>query len=345
VILGRRKAWARTAIGSAALAAVTLLAIQGCSAPPAPAAAVTRAYHTLSLSAAQAAYDQYVAASDSAAAHGDQTQGLALAAAAQWAQLRGQYTALATTGTPVPRYHYGRPVFYVPALAGYPLWFMVAVPRQTDSGGHLGPAVNTLMLFDSYERGHPWTLNGTVALNQPLPAIARDSAGYAINVYNNDASLLLRPDLAKATQAALIDDGPDSAAAAVVAGGPQTTGLYAAQAAIGRADTARGLHYEWLAQGAWFPQFELQTADGGALTFYGMYLNTTAEHPGLKAGSPIPVPAEFRALSALPHEIGHHVVYDNSTYEFAAVDPPATAHNAKVDVIGGTGDPTYSHAL
>ena len=39
--------------------------------------------------------------------------------------------------------------------------FMVAVPRQTDSGGHLGPVVNTIMLFDSYAHGQPWTLNGT----------------------------------------------------------------------------------------------------------------------------------------------------------------------------------------
>ncbi len=339
---GRRRT--RTAIGSAALAAVTLLAVQGC-APAAPGNAVTSAEHSLSVSAAQVVYESYLAASDSAAAQGNETRALAIVADAQWAQLKGQYTALARAGVPVPRYEYGKPVFYVPALNGYPQWFMVTVPRQTDSGGHLGPAVNTIMLFDRPQQGVPWTLNGTAVLDQPMPAIARDRAGYAIGVVNNDPSLLLRPDVVGASQAAMVDDGPGSAAAAAIAAGPQTTGLYAGQAAIGRADTARGLHYAWLAVGASYPQFELRTTDGGALTMYGMYLNTTTEHPGLAAGSPIPVPAEFTQLFTLPHEIAYHVVFANWTYQFAAVDPPATAHNTKVDIIAATGGPTYSHAL
>ena len=31
----------------------------------------------------------------------------------------------------------------------------------------------------------------------------------------------------------------------------------------------------------------------------------------------------------------------NWTYEFVAVDPPASAHDGKVQIIGGTGSPTY----
>ncbi len=344
MILGRRKTWARTAIGAAALAAVTALAIQGCSAPAAPASAVTTATHTLSLSAARQAYYRYLAASDAAAARGNETQGLAVVGGTLWSQLKGQYTALATTGIPVPRYRYGQPVFYVPGLAGYPEWFMVAVPRQTDTDGHLGPAVNTLLLFDRFEQAAPWSLNGVAVLDQPLPAIARDQAGYAIAVVNNDASLLLRPDVVGATQAAVLDEGPDSAAAAVIASGPQTTGLYAAQAAAARADAAAGVNYQWLAEYANQPQFEVRTTDGGALTMYGMYLNTTAEHPNLAAGSPIPVPAGLSPLFTKHPEIGYHAVYAYWTYQFAAVDPPATAHNAKVHVIGSTGDPTYGHA-
>ena len=341
---GRRRTWTGTAIGSAALAAVTLLAVQGC-APAAPANAVSSAGHSLSISAAQAVYESYLAASDSAAAQGNKAQALAIVADAQWAQLKSQYRALSTSGIAVPRYQYGKPVFYVPALNGYPQWFMVTVPRQTGSAGHLGPAVSTIMLFDRYQRGVRWTLNGTAVLDQPMPAIARDRSGYATDVANNDPSLLLRPDVVGASQAAVVDDGPGSAAATAIAAGPQTTGLYGGQAAIGRADTARGLHYEWLAVGASYPQFELRTTDGGALTMYGLYLNTTTEHPGLAAGPPIPVPAEFTQLFTLPHEIGYHVVYANWTYQFAAVDPPATAHNTKVDIIAATGGPTYSHAL
>jgi hypothetical protein len=344
VTLGRRKTWARTAIGSAALAAVTVLTIAGCSAPPAPASAVTTADHTLSLSAAKQVYDRYLAASDSAAARGNQTLALAIAGGTLWSQLKGQYTALTSTGIPIPRYRYGQPVFYVPGLSGYPEWFMVAVPRQTDTGGHLGPAVNTLLLFDRYERAAPWTLNGVAVLDQPLPAIARDQAGYAIAVVNNDASLLVRPDVVGATQAAVLDEGPDNPAAAVIASGPQTTGLYAAQAATARADAAAGVNYQWLAQYANQPQFEVRTTDGGALTMYGIYLNTTAEHPNLATGSPIPVPAAISALFTKHPEIGYHAVYADWTYQFAAVDPPGGAHNAKVDVIASTGYPTYSHA-
>ncbi len=332
-------------IGAAALTVATMLAVQGCSAPAAPASAVTSADHTLSLSAARQVYQRYLAASDAAAARGKQTQGLAVVGGTLWPQLKGQYTALTTSGIPVPRYRYGQPVFYVPGLAGYPQWFMVAVPRQTDTGGHLGPAVNTLLLFDRYEQAVPWTLNGVAILARPLPPIVRDQAGYAIAVVNNDPNLLLRPDVVAATQAAVIDEGPESAAAAVIASGPQTTGLYAAQAAVGRTDAAvAGAHYQWLAGDAGVPQFELRTTNGGALMMYGMDLDTIAEHPDLAAGSPIPVPAGFSPLFTKRGEIGYHAVYTDWTYQFAAIDPPGGARNAKIDVIGSTGAPSYSHA-
>ncbi len=334
----RRRTWAGTAIGSVALAAVTLLATQGC-APATSADADTGASHSVSLATAEAVYGSYLAASDAAA--GDQAQALSIVTAAQWAQVKTQYTALATTGTPVPMYQYGKPTFYVPALASYPQWFMVAVPRKT---GQLGAADNTLMVFARAKNSLPWTLSGTAVLGQPLPAIARDSDGYAIDVATTDPSLLLRPDVVGATQAAVVDDGPASSAAAVVSDGPQTTGLYAAQSAQATAEQARGLQYQWLLQGAPFPQFELRLADGGALVLYGMYLNTTNEHPNLAAGSPIPVPSAFIPLLAAPTEIGYHAVYANWTYQFAAVDPPATAHNAQLRVIAAEGGPSYGHA-
>ena len=61
-----------------------------------------------------------------------------------------------------------------------------------------------------------------------------------------------------------------------------------------------------------------------------MYLNTTTEHPNLVSGSPIPVPAAFTPLLAAPSEVGYHAVYANWTYQFAAIDPPASAHGAKI---------------
>jgi hypothetical protein len=324
------------------LAAVTLLSAQGC-APAAPAEAATQASHSVSLSAARNIYETYVKASDAAAVQGNEAKALSVVTSAQWAQVKSQYTALASQGTAVPRYTYGTPVFYVPALSGFPQWFAVAVPRSTVSGGQPGPAVSTLMLFDRAKQKVDWTLSGTAVLSQALPKIALDG-GYATAVSTLDQSLLLRPDVAGATQAAVVDDGPSSAAAAVVAAGPQTTGLYAAQAALGAAQQRKGLQYQWLLQGSPFPQVGLRLADGGALVLYGLYLNTTNEHPDLASGSPIPVPAAVAPILTTPSQVGYHAVFANWAYQFAAIDPVATAPHAKLQIIGSQDGPSYGHA-
>jgi len=110
------------------------------------------------------------------------------------------------------------------------------------------------------------------------------------------------------------------------------------------AEQARGLQHEWLLQGAPYPQVGLRLADGGALVFYGMNLNITNEHPNLAKGAPIPMPAAFTPLLTGPTEIGYHAVYVNLTYQFAAIDPPAGARDAKLDVIAWQSGPSYAHA-
>jgi hypothetical protein len=340
---GRKSARYLGILGSAGLAAA--IALGGCSSPSAPVKAATTAAHALTLAQAQATYDHYVAVSTAAAKQGDAASGLSLAGDAQWAFLHSQYTALATVGVPVAQYSYGTPVFYVPALASYPLWFVVSVPIRTETDGHLGPAVNTLLAFQRYIPSRQWTLDGSAVLSQPLPAIARDSDGYVSGVSSTNSSLLLPPDLVGASQAAVVDEGPTAPAAAVIAGGLQTTGMYSAQNAQGSADSAQGLNYLWLMQAASFATYQLRTTDGGALVLYSMYLNTTTEHPGNVSGTPIPVPADFvPILPASAARVGPHGVAANWTYEFAAVDPPASAHGAKVEVIAGSGAPTYGHA-
>ena len=339
---GRTRATYRGILGSAALAGAVALAAAGCAPSSASAKASTSASHALTLAEAQATYNSYVTASTTAAKQGDAAQGLKIAGDEQWAILHAQYTALATMGEPVTQYSYGRPVFYVPALPSYPLWFAVAVPVSTGTGGHLGPPVNTLMVFQRFFPSRPWTLDGSAVLDQPLPAMAHDSDGYAVASSANDQSLVLPPDLVGPTQAAVVDEGPAAPAAAVIGGGPQTTGFYAAQTAQAQSASAHGLNYLWLLQAAAFAQYELRTADGGALVVYAMYLNTQIEHPGDVAGPPIPVPANFAPLITKPSaKVGHKGVAANWTYEFAAVDPPQTAHGAKVEVIGGSGAPTY----
>jgi hypothetical protein len=321
-----------------------MLAAAGCSPAAVPASAATGSYHSLTIAQAEAGYDSYLEISDAAAARGNQALGEENVAYAQWYLVHSQYTALATARTPVPRYRYGQPVFYVPALAGYPQWFMVAVPRTTVVKGQPGATADTIMLFERHQANLPWTLGGFAVLNQALPAIARDQDGYAIGVATNEPGLLLPPDVLGATQGAVVDDGATSPAAAVIGSGPLTTGLYAAQNTQASADSTRGLVYQWLLEGAAFPQFELRTADGGALVMYSMYLITTTEHHGLVSGAPIPVPADFVPLLDAPNEIGYHAVYATWTFEYAAVDPPAAGQGAKVQIIGVGGGPTYGHA-
>jgi hypothetical protein len=337
------KGWTQ-AIGVAALAAATLLSVQGCA--PAPDAdAATHASHSVTSADARAAFETYLRVSDAAAATGDLASALTVVTSAQWAQTRSQYTALASAGTPLPRYRYGTPAFYVPELSGFPQWFVVAADRTTVTGGKPGATDHTLMLFAREKKTEDWTLSGTAVLSRPLPAIARDADGYAVPVSTRDTTLLLRPDVAGATQAAVVDDGPSSPAAAAVAAGPLTTGLYAAQVARASAEEARGLQYQWLLQGAPYPQIGLRLAgSGSALIMYGMYLNTSNEHPNLVAGSPIPVPPEFTPLLAAPTEVGYHAVFANWAYQFAAIDPSATASNGKLEVIGSQRGPSFGHA-
>jgi hypothetical protein len=321
---------------------VVALAASGCSAAAAPANPESSTYHGLTLAAAQSAYQSYVAVSHTAATQENKAQSLAIVGDAQWSIVNEQFTALTTASTPVPTYRYGQPVFYVPALTTWSEWFMVAVPRTAETGAQAGTTANTILLFEKRGPDLPWTVDGSVVLDQPLPAIARDQAGYAIALSTADSHLLLPPDTVGASQAAVVDNGAEAPSTAVVADGPLTMGWYQAQAAQARSDAARDTQYQWLLEGSDFALFSLQTADGGALVMYGMYLNTTTEHPGLAAGAPIPVPAVFTPLTG--PQVGYHAVYANWTYEFAALDPPPAAHGAKLQVIASAGSPTYGHA-
>jgi len=332
-------------IGSAALAALAVLAVQGCA--PAPEAAASGVQHDLTIATAKAVYGTYLTDSAAAAAQGDEVAGLAHVADAEWYQVKGQYTALATAGTPVPTYTYSAPRFYVPALTGFPQWFAVSAKRRADTNSHPGPAVTTLLVFERVKADRLWTLNGSAALDQgqTLPAIVTDPDGYAVEDSTTDPSLLLFPAVVGPTQAAVVDQGPSHPAAAVTGRGPQTTGLYTAQSARARAEAAQGLQYQWLLVGTpGFPQFALALAGGGALVLYGMSLDTTTEHPNLVPGSPIPVPTAFTPLLAAPTEVGYHEVVTDWAYQFAAIDPPATANHAKVNIIAATGGPSFGHA-
>jgi len=317
-----------------------MLALPGCD----PAQVTSSTHPDITITGAEATYQSYLTTSDSAAAAGNSATGLAHVTNAAWAYAHAQYTALANTGTQVTRYQYGTPTFYVPVVNNYPHWFLTEVPRRP--AGSDTASVTTLMVFAKATASDTWALAGAAELSpgQSVPAIARDARGYATALATYDTSVLLPPDLVGATQAAVADEGPAAEAASEVTEGPQTTGIYTQQTALSKAQAAEGLNYTWLMAGAGFPVFSLRTADGGALVLYGMYLETTNEHPDAKAGNPIPIPADVSAQFTAPDQVGLRVVEANWTYEYAAIDPPSSATTAKAAVIAATGALTYAHA-
>jgi hypothetical protein len=328
-------------LAAAALAVAAMLAVPGCD----PASQVTSSTHPdITTAGAEAIYQTYLTTSDSAAAAGNSVSGLSNVTNAAWAVAHSQYTALVNNGAPVTRYQYGTPTFYVPIVNNYPHWFMTEVQRRP--AGSDAASVTTLMVFAKATASDVWALAGAAELapGQSVPAIARDARGYATALATYDQSLLLPPDLVGATQAAVADEGPAAEAASEITEGPQTTGVYTQQTALSKTQAASGLNYTWFMAGAGFPVFTLRTADGGALVLYGMYLETTNEHPDAKAGTPIPIPADVSAQFTVAGQVGLRAVEANYTYEYAAVDPPASATTAKATIIAATGALTYAHA-
>jgi hypothetical protein len=318
-----------------------MLAVQGCDSGTS-AQASSGGHPEVTIAGARAVYQRYLAASDSAAEAGDMTAGLSLVADAAWETAHAQYTALASAGTPVPRYQYGAAHFYVPSAENYPHWFVATASQTALNGGSTG---TVLMVFGQYKKGAAWNLDGSTMLapGQSMPAIALDADGYATALPTYDQDLLTPPDVVGATQASVVDQGPTAATSGFITEGPQTTGLFAQQNAAERAIAAAGLAYTWYMEGATFPVFTLLTADGSALVLYGMYVDTTYAHPDGLRGAAIPVPANLTPL--LPNtEIGYHALYGNETYEYAAVDPVATASNGKVTIIASSGGLSYVHA-
>lgn len=327
--------------GLAALAAATLLSVQGCD-PGTPAQAAAPGHVVITQAQAQAVYQSYLQVSDDAAAVGAMATGLDVVTSAAWEATHAEYIALQNTGIPVQRYVYGTPTFFVPRLDGYPHWFVVAVPRHPARGGS---TTTTLMAFAQLSAHAKWTLNGQADLGagQAVPGITRDRDGYATAVATGDQSVLVQPNTAGATQAAVVDEGPGSPAAGLINAGPWTNDWYRQYAAQAASASAQQLDFTWQLQGSSYPVYALRTTDGGALVLYGMVLNTTTQHPNHDLGAAIAIPAAMRSI--LPAgQAAYHAYFVTDTWEFAAIDPPASAHSGKLTIIAASGGPTYVHA-
>lgn len=342
-LLGVRRTLKAVAVPLAAVA--LLMSVQACSTR---ASATTSAAGPTQASALRA-FDSYVAAEKVALADHNELLALSLTTSAQYALVSAGYTAgIGPAAAPArDRPVYGKPTLYVPKLTTYPQWFVAAAPEHPAGGG---PARTALMVFYRSGAGATWALSGSVLLNQAAPplTVAASQAGEATALATSDQSLQVRPEEVGAMHASVADDGPASAASVAVAAGPQTTGLYSANNAIARRDSARHESYQWELEGSSYPVFALRTAGGGALVFYTMYLNTVTEAarqpPRHHAPLPtVPVPPRYRPL--LPAGTGtlHHQLTVDHTMQFAALVPAASAKTAKIQVIGSAGGPTYAH--
>jgi hypothetical protein len=366
-----------------ALALTAALAVAGCASAPADttaSSANTSSAAALTQATALQAFDAYVAASNQAAATNDGKLALSVVTGVQQSLVSatlkshaasstsGNTSAYSSTLTVKPtlgQYTYGSPTFYLPEPSGYPRFFLADVTRTlavkgvgkdatTSVGGAQlpidGPA---LMVFGQSSSGGPWQLASVAQLasGTTLPRLSADKNGYIPQVPLTSPDLLAQPYATGPLQAAVVDDGPASAAAKAVAAGPLTTGLYQAardryQEAADRALTGlqvpAGDVYQWSMEGTPYPAFALRTADGGALVLYAMYLNSTVAVPGyfddaspIQPGPPIKIPLDLLTLLPSGQPSPRVKLAAQSLFSFAAIDPPATSSKITVLAIGG----------
>ena len=262
--------------------------------------------------------------------------------------------------TPLGPYTYGTPAFYLPEPAGYPRFFVANVTR-TLQGINLpdGMGINTwlggasvpldgrvLMVFEQSSAASPWLLASTSQLpaGTTVPPLATDKNGDVPQVPLTSAGLLAQPDATGPLQAAVVDDGPASAASKAVAAGPLTTAMY--QAARDRTGTGlqapAGDVYQWAMQGTPYPAFALRTAAGGALVLYSMYLSSTVATPSyinkgdpIVPGPPIEVPDYLSLILPAKQPTPRVDLEAQNLLSFAAVDPPPGTAKIQVIAIGG----------
>ena len=320
-----------------------LLSVQGCGTT---AAATTEAAGPTPASALRV-FSSYATAEKVALANHDELLALSLVTGSQTAITTAAYDVAAATGAAVTGPVYGKPALYVPKLTTYPQWFVATVPERPSARA---PVRTALLVFDRLSAQSTWALSVSVLLNPGAPAlnVAVGADGYATALATSDPALRLRPDEVGATHATVADEGPASAAAPLVRPGPQTTGVYQANAALGRQAAAQRNTYTWELEGTSYPFFALRTRDGGALVFYTMTLNTMYT-PGQARGArakdkpaPVFIPAAIRPLVPPRPPLKHGLAVD-STFSYAALDPAASATTAAIQVVGSGGGITYVH--
>ncbi len=368
---------------AAALALTAALAVAGCTSATADtsvSSANTSGAPALGQAQARQAFDAYVATSNQAARTNDGKLALSVVTGPQQslvsATLRGHSYAVQGTSSDsgqgdsgsgffvgrrpsLGQYTYGTPAFYLPEPTGYPRFFLASATRTpkgtsasdgdiiTRVGGAAVPANGpALMVFEQSAAAGPWRLASVSQFpsGMALPRLATDKNGYIPQVSLTSTDLLAQPYATGPLQAAVVDDGPASAAAKAVADGPLTTGMYQ-EARDGAGSDLRppaGDVYQWSMEGTPYPAFALRMANGGALVVYAMYLNSTIAVPGyindadpIQPGAPIEVPLGLLPFLPSGQRAPRVELSAQNLFSFAAIDPPASPAKITVIAIGG----------
>ena len=375
-----RLRWSRLASGATLV--LVVIAAAGCTSSP---AATTSSNSSASPSApalttaqARDVFDGYIDANVKAARTNDSALALSVVTGVQHSTLAATVKygkSFCSTpsssgegcfyGKPdYDQYAYGTPAIYLPEPSGYPRFFVAGVAQSvkgTAPAGGMATQVagaevpvdgDVLMVFEQAAATTAWQLASIsqLASGMALPRLATDKNGYVPQVALSATTLFAQPVVTGPLQAAVVDDGPASAAAKAVATGPLTTGLY--QGALDRVEgpmVPPGDVYQWYLEGAPYPTFALRTASGGALVLYTMYLNSTVSRPGAiskassaQPGQPIGVPPNFLPLLPKGESAPTKSLETQQLLSFAAIDPPTGG--AKVTVIAIGGGPNYATA-
>jgi hypothetical protein len=350
-----RTRWTRQLRG-VALAAAAAVTAAGCTSGSAGTAAGGTAGTAPAVTLAQAsrAFDSYVAASEAAAHTGDEALALSDVTGVARSEVSADFKAVRTPGQPAPYpvYSYAKPALYLPAPSGYPRWFAASVT------GTLRPPVPDtkstapkpmVLLFTQASARAPWLLASRSYLAHGVPDLAVNKDGQTpVVAMSQTPGLVVRPDVVGPMLAAVVDDGPSSPAARDVSLDPYTMSFYQVGRGGNGFTTPRGDVRQWTLDGSDYAQFALRTADGGALVFFAMYLNTTIAVPAelnsgepVNPGPPITVPSDMSWM--LPAGTVPRVKLERQDlYSFVAVDPPSG--HGKIQLIGDDGFLNYASA-
>ncbi|MGW0419180.1 hypothetical protein [Streptomyces sp. NPDC003015] len=210
--------------------------------------------------------------------------------------------------------------YTIPKKAGWPRWFVA------DAAGNKGGTARWLLVFTRDGLNEPFQVAYlTLVAEGKVPEFKKDADGWAEAVPANSTGLATEPgDLSKDYTSYLKNGGGD-----VFADGTHTS--------VWRADRAKdairpGLATQYidapLANDAYAP-LALRTKDGGALVFFAThhYVKETAH-----SGTSVPSPGAA-VLALTTGEIKQSLMMEFVSNE-VALDPPKSADDRQVDVIG-----------